>query len=232
MDHQVIVAEWRKRPESIDEAARRIVQTCEGLSAIDRRFLGDWHITRKRFERFDTSSPALEKYLKRTRPRNDIGELIPVGHRFSLISGSDTSYSVTMTLSFGSTTRLPIVRPNSCRLEIPDNAETSSILSRDGLISIVRALVVAWEPDVCLVFPLAWWKSKNYRVSASWLTYCAASVGGVEDVFAGCRRVEVDALGTIFVAMEDRFEPTIESHQALVLSLDEKAKRTVLNADP
>lgn len=232
VDELVIVVEWRKRPESIDGAAERIRTLCAGLSCIDERLLGDWHLPGRRLRKFDTSSPALEKYLTRIRPRNDVGALMPtVGHHIGLISGADTAYSVGMALSFGSTTRLPVARANQCRITISEALVSVQTLGREFFMSIVRCLAVAWDADVGLAFPKSWWIANDYRISASWLTYCAASYGDVSDVFVGCERIEVAPLGSMFVALDRVFDPNDASHREIVLALDGRAKRTVLNGD-
>lgn len=111
------------------------------------------------------------------------------------------------------------VVPNSCLLYLPSQEpDFGRVLSVPVLTEVMRALVLAWEPDWGGVISSAYLDMRDEPVSkpySGWLMYFSRHRGTVPPLPAPVRLVPVEGKGTLIVLTPERFSVNDPAHVAL-----------------
>nr|WP_309889342.1 Imm52 family immunity protein [Archangium sp.] len=108
---------------------------------------------------------------------------------------------------------------NSCLLELPQEAPgTERVLTVPVLTEVVRAMVVAWEPDCGGVFSNAYQRARDEPVDqpyTGWLTYLSHRRGQVPPLPEPVRVEPVEEKGSLLILTPERFDGHEPRYMAL-----------------
>lgn len=206
---------WPGRQESAESCARRASAFFRDLSRCDPLF-SRW------FEQAESSEEALRLEFEPTysslvrffnREDNQLGE---DGISFGAWTGHDEGHGAGVTLLCGSTSPPP---PNHCRLHLPEQPpHANRVLTRPILEEVLRALVLAWEPDWAAVFSEdlreALSSTGKWGTFVGWATYVSRRRGEVPALPEPVRVTPVDGLGTLILLTPERFSALDPEHLA------------------
>lgn len=207
---------WAGREDSADACARRAETFFHLLSHCDP-------IYTRWFEQADSRKKALQLQFEPTadtfmrsfkRRKYQEGR---DGFMFGLWTGHEQGHGGLVTLRCGSAAEFV---PNSCLLYLPkEEPEKERVLQADVLAEVLRAMVLAWEPDWGVI------TSGDFRDSLSqqgivgtfvgWLTYVSRSRGEVPPLPEPVRVQPVEDKGTLVVLTPERLTASNPEHVAL-----------------
>ncbi|HEX8826024.1 MAG TPA: immunity 52 family protein [Archangium sp.] len=207
---------WPARRESAEDCARRAETFFQLLSRADPIY-AHW------FEQANSLKKALqlqfepthETFLRffKSRKYNE-GSF---GFSFSAWTGheEDGRGGVVM-LGCGSAVTPP---PNSCLLDLPSNGpEEQRVLSAAVLTEVMRALVLAWEPDWGGVISHAYQDMRSEPAGhprTGWLMYFSRRQGVLPPLPQPVRVESVEDKGTLVILTPERFTVDNPAHVAL-----------------
>ncbi|WNG50440.1 hypothetical protein F0U60_44660 [Archangium minus] len=204
---------WPGRKESAEECARRAETFFNLLSHCDPIY-ARW------FEQADSRKKALqlqfepshETFLRffRRRKYNEGA----FGFSFGAWTGHEENGRGGMVmLSCGSDVVPP---PNSCLLYLPKvEPEAGRVLTESVLIELMRAMVLAWEPDWGGVISNAYQELRNNPVGyprTGWLMYLSRRRGEVPSLPAPVRVEAIEDKGSLIVLTSERFTVSSSEH--------------------
>nr|WP_233261572.1 Imm52 family immunity protein [Vitiosangium sp. GDMCC 1.1324] len=109
--------------------------------------------------------------------------------------------------------------PNRCFLYLPwAGPEMERVLTTPVLTEVMRAMVLAWEPDDGSVFSDAYQKLRNEPVGpprTGWLMYFSRRRGEVPPLPAPVRVEPVEDKGSLVILTPERFNGHDPAHVAL-----------------
>jgi hypothetical protein len=207
---------WSGRKESAEECARRAETFFRRLSRCDPLF-SRW------FEQADSLEEALRLQFEPTYQSfvrlfgKEDNQLDGDGIIFGAWTGHDEGHGSGVTLICGSNSPPP---PNNCRLYLPDQQPNADrVLTVPLLEEVLRALVLAWEPDWATVF------SDEFRATLSetgkwgtfvgWVTYVSRRRGEVPPLPEPVRVEPVEDKGTLIILTPERLTITNPEHVSL-----------------
>lgn len=208
---------WGCRVESAEECARRAETFFRHLSRCDPDY-ACWFEqadSRKRALQlqFDPSAETFMRFFKRRGYK-----LGKVGFSFGAWTGHESrERGGVVGLTCGDDA---VVAPNNCILDLPrEKPGSERVLSVSVLTEVMRAMVLAWEPDWGVV------TSEDFRDSLSqegdagtfvgWLTYFSRSRGEVPSLPAPVRVAPVEDKGSLVFLSPVRLSVANSEHLAL-----------------
>ena len=211
---------WSGRRESTEESARRAETFFQFVSRYDPAF-SRW------FEKAETLEEALQ--LEFQPSYDTLVHLFQEkylfdedGVNFGAWTGQpEDGRGSMLRLRCGSSAEMV---PNSCFLALPDTGpEASRVLALPMLSAVLRALVLAWEPDFGLVTPddlrgrLR--QEEDWRQPLGWLTYLSARRGTVPPLPPPVRVESLEDKGTLVILTSERLSVGNPEHVALALGV-------------
>lgn len=228
---------WMDRKEDADACATRMLACLKGLAGCDAVF-EDIFATAKRKPpyRISLEIGAIKPVVERGRNREDSRPYRVIEKLgFSGSFGSDwkTPPNEEWVLRFfcGAYPNTPHLM-NSCILRLPSEGEAVNRLLHSGtMVSIVRVLISAWDPDWAIV------QSDEFRdliapngrvpgrVLAGWMTYFAPRLGKLPSDIPVHSTVDLDGGGALLVLTEEPVTSARPDHiakaEALLAALQE-----------
>jgi hypothetical protein len=207
---------WPARRESAEECARRAETFFRLLSRADPIY-AHW------FEQANSLKKALqlqfeptyETFLRffKSRKYNE-GSF---GFSFSAWTGhKEDGHGGMVLLGCGSAVAPP---PNSCVLDLPsDGPEEQRVVSAPVLTEVLRALVLAWEPDWGGVISHAYQDIRNEPAGhprTGWLMYFPPHRGSLPPLPRPVRVEPVEGQGSLVILTPERFSVDNPAHVAL-----------------
>ncbi len=207
---------WPARQESAEECARRAERFFRLLAQCDPIY-AHW------FEQANSLKKALqlqfeptyETFLRFFKSRKySEGSF---GFSFSAWTGhKENGHGGAVLLSCGSAVTPP---PNSCILEFPyAGPEEQRVLTAPVLTEVLRALVLAWEPDWGGVISESYRDMRDEPIGPpymGWLMYLSRHRGEVPPLPSPVRVEPVEDKGTLIILTPERFTVDNPSHVAL-----------------
>jgi hypothetical protein len=216
MDTYYAAVYWGNRVESAEACARRAETFFHLLSRCDPEFTR-W------FEKADSRKKALQlqfepthemflRFFKRRGYR-----LGKIGFSFGAWTGHEgreRGGMVRFTCGYDA-----LGASNNCLLELPQEAlGTERVLTVPVLTEVVRAMVVAWEPDCGGVYSDAYQRARDEPVGQpymGWLTYLSHRRGQVPPLPEPVRVEPVEDKGSLLLLTPERFNGHEPRHAAL-----------------
>jgi hypothetical protein len=112
------------------------------------------------------------------------------------------------------------VAPNSCVLYLPsEEPEAGRVLTVPVLSQVLRAMVLAWEPDWGIVASHEWQEAvrskEDEREPVGWFTYFSTSRGNAPSLPEPVRSEFVEGQGTLVLLTPERLSTANPEHLAL-----------------
>lgn len=210
---------WPARLESAEECARRSVAFFRLLAQCDEIY-ARW------FEQGDSLEEALQREFT-----PDVGTFLRYFQCEENQLGKD-GFSLGAWTGHAEAGRGGMVQltcgdasgayPNSCVLYLPRTdvePEGARVLTAPVLVSVLRAMVLAWEPLFGVIatheFRRALRPARDPRGFAGWLTYVARARGDVPPLPPPVRAEPVEDKGTVMVLAPERLSASNPEHLAL-----------------
>ncbi|MFL5351019.1 immunity 52 family protein [Archangium sp.] len=207
---------WPERKESAEECARRAERFFRLLSLCDpiyARWFEQANSLKKALQlQFEPSYETFLRFFK-SRKYNE-GKL---GFSFSAWTGhAENGHGGVVSLSCGSAFG---PTPNSCLVDLPyAGPEEQRVLTAPVLIEVMRAMVLAWEPDWGGVISHAYQDIRDEpggHPRTGWLMYLSRRRGEVPPLPAPVRVEPVEDQGSLIVLTPERFNTDNPEHVAL-----------------
>jgi hypothetical protein len=207
---------WGARRESAEQCARRAETFFRLLTRCDPIFVR-W------FEQANSLKKALQLQFEPTYEtflrffRSKKYQDGPAGFSFSAWTGHEgDGHGGMVMLSCGSAFEAP---PNNCLLYLPSaGLEEGRVLTSSVLTEVMRALVVAWEPDDGGVFSRSYQDLRDEPVeqpNTGWLMYLSRRRGEVPPLPAPVLVEQVEDKGTLVILTPERFTVDNPAHLSL-----------------
>ncbi|KFA87141.1 immunity 52 family protein [Archangium violaceum] len=207
---------WGARKDSAEECARRAEAYFHLLSRCDpiyTRWFEQADSRKKALQlRFEPTAETFTRFFKkRTYQEGRDGFMLWVW------TGHEEGHGGLATLRCGSAAEFV---PNNCLLYLPkEEPEEERVLQVDVLAQVLRAMVLAWEPDWGFI------TSGDFRDSLSpqgiagtfvgWLTYFSRRRGEVPPLPEPVRVQPVEDQGTLLLLTPERLTASNPEHLAL-----------------
>jgi len=207
---------WPGRKESAEECARRAERFFHLLSQCDpiyARWFEQANSLKKALQlQFEPSYETLLRLFK-SKKYNE-GAL---GFYFSAWTGhTENGHGGVVSLRCGSAFG---PTPNSCLVDLPyAGPEEQRVLTAPVLTQMMRAMVLAWEPDWGSVISSAYQDLRKNPVGhprTGWLMYLSRRRGEVPPLPAPVRVEPVEDKGSLIVLTPERFTASNPEHVAL-----------------
>ncbi|MFL5355236.1 immunity 52 family protein [Archangium sp.] len=207
---------WPGRSESAEECARRAEHFIRLLSQCDpiyARWFEQANSLKKALQlQFEPSYETFLRFFK-SRKYNE-GKL---GFYFSAWTGhAEYGHGSVVSLRCGSAFG---PTPNSCLVDLPyAGPEEQRVLTASVLAEVLRAMVLAWEPDDGGVFSNSYQRLRDEpknRPYTGWLMYLSRRRGEVPPLPAPVRVEPVEDQGSLIVLTPERFTVDNPGHVAL-----------------
>jgi hypothetical protein len=207
---------WPVRRESVGESARRAETFFRLLSQCDSVY-AEWFEQADSLEegrqlRFEPSRETLLRFFESRRYRQG-----PFGFSFNAWTGhAEEGEGGVVMLGSGSAEVLPA---NACLLDLPHGGEEARrVLTVPVLTQVMRALVLAWEPDWGGVMgeddgDLG--AEAEGPSDLGWLLYFSHGRGAVPPLPEPVRVEPVEDLGSLVILTPERFSVRNPAHVAL-----------------
>ncbi|MGZ3456973.1 MAG: immunity 52 family protein [Archangium sp.] len=213
---------WAGRKDPAGECARRAETFFRLLSRCDS-------IYTRWFEKADSRKKALQlqfepttetfvRFFKRRTYQEGRD-----GFMFGTWTGHEEGHGGMVTFCCGSAAEFV---PNNCLLYLPDEEpEVGRVLTTPVLAEVLRAMVLAWEPDWGVVtsddFRDVLKPSGDQRAFVGWMTYIARSRGEVPPLPEPVRVEPVEDNGSLILLTRVRLTASNPEHVALGLQVQE-----------
>ncbi|HEX5747210.1 MAG TPA: immunity 52 family protein [Archangium sp.] len=207
---------WGGRKDSAEECARRAEAFFHLLSQCDP-------IYTRWFEQADSRKKALQLqfeptadtflrfFKRRTYQEGRDGFILWVW------TGHEEGHGGLATMRCGSAAEFV---PNNCLLYLPkEEPERERVLQVDALAGVLRAMVLAWEPDWGVItsddFRDSLWPQDNVDTFVGWWTYFSRDRGEVPPLPEPVRVQPVEDKGTLVLLTPERLTASNPEHLAL-----------------
>ncbi|QRK09401.1 immunity 52 family protein [Archangium violaceum] len=207
---------WQGRKESADECARRAEIFFRLLSQCDpiyTRWFEQANSLKKALQlQFEPTHETFLRFFK-SRKYNEGA----FGFGFGAWTGhEEDGHGGAVLLSCGSGVVPP---PNSCLLDLPyAGPEEERVLTAPVLTGVMRAMVLAWEPDWGGVISHAYQDMRDEPVGhprTGWLMYLSRPRGEIPPLPAPVRVEPVEDKGALLILTPERFSVDNPAHVAL-----------------
>ncbi len=220
---------WAARQESVEACAQRMERFFRQISLLEPTW-NRWHETGSSFEKarmrqIQTDAEAWVKLLQKKKNRN--GD----GFQYWLWAGDNPKETSGVFGSCGSGD--PWDTPLACVLKSPSRgAVAERVLTVPVLTEVVRAMVLAWDPD-CGVTTSdlhrdSTWQRPAAGTFTGWVTYISRQRGTVPPLPAPVRIEPVEDKGTLIILTPERFTASNPEHVALAARVQELLDRAGL----
>ncbi|HYO55341.1 immunity 52 family protein [Archangium sp.] len=216
MDDYYTAVYWGCRVESAEECARRAETFFRLLSrcAPDYSCWFEQADSRKKALqlRFEPTAEMFVRFFKRRGYR-----LGKIGFTFGAWTGhEEDERGGVVSFICGDDA---MAAPNNCILYLPkEEPGTERVLTTSVLREVIRAMVLAWEPDDGGVFSDAYQELRNEPVGpprTGWLMYFSRRRGEVPPLPEPVRTEPVEDKGTLVILTPERFNGHDPAHVAL-----------------
>jgi len=217
LDSYYAAVYWGCRVESAEACARRAETFFHLLSRCDPDYTR-W------FEQADSRKKALQLQFEPTHEtflrffKRRTYRLGKIGFSFSAWTGHPDDKQRGGMVSFTCGDEA-VGGANNCLLELPEEAPgTERVLTVPVLTEVVRAMVVAWEPDHGGVFSDAYQRAREEPVDqpyTGWLMYLSPRRGQVPPLPDPVRVEPVEDKGSLLILTPERFNGHEPRHVAL-----------------
>jgi hypothetical protein len=210
---------WLARQESAEECARRAERFFHLLGRCDPAWTR-WHDVADSASAPDVSPDAATFVGMFQRKRN---QQLRNGFHFGFWAGNAVKEATAVNVTCGSSS--PRV-PSVCVLALPDQGLVAErVLTAAVLAEVLRAMVVAWEPE--------WGVATSYEhqeqvtkhghadTFVGWVMYFARQRGTVPPLPAPVRVEPVEDKGTLVLLTPERFTVSNPEHVALAARVHE-----------
>lgn len=209
-EEYLLRAFWSARAEPVDECAKRAADMFSLLAAVDP-CLGCWMSPTGRGRGLHRPVRPDEQLMRdefahgRSRRDSDGTAIEELGFRTHLSNGAvSESEGALLDIHCGAyTTALPA--PNSVEIRLPrEGGAADRLLCFEGLTSVVRAVVLSWDPNWCRVSTrraldiLLEDEERNSHL-VGWMTYLSSRYGRLPPVPDEYRVVQLEGYGSLIV---------------------------------
>lgn len=202
--------------ESAEECARRAETFFRLLSQCDpiyTRWFEKADSRKKALQlQFEPTAETFARFFKRRGYR-----IAQVGFLFGAWTGhaeNERGGSLRFTCGYDAVGAL-----NNCVLDLPrEEAGLERVLTVPVLADIIRAMVLAWEPDCGVVFANAYQRMREHPVGkpyTGWLMYFSRRMGEVPPLPEPVRVEPLEDKGTLIILTPERFNGHDPAHAAL-----------------
>jgi hypothetical protein len=206
---------WPGRKESAEECARRAETFFRLLSCCDSiytRWFEQANSRKKALQlQFEPTYGALLRFLGSKKYQDG-----PRGFHFNAWTGHEDGHGGMVMLSCGFACDSP---PNSCLLYLPsEEPDLGRVLTVSVMTEVMRALVLAWEPDWGGVISYGYQQLRDEPIGppyTGWLMYFSRCRGEVPPLPAPVRVEPVEDKGTLIILTPERFTVDNPAHVAL-----------------
>jgi hypothetical protein len=216
MDVNYAAVYWGCRVETAEECARRAETFFHLLSRCDplyTRWLEKADSRKKALQlQFEPTAETFERFFKRRGYR-----LGKIGFSFGAWTGHEEHEHGGMarfTCGYDA-----VGSSNNCLLDLPqEQPGAERVLTTPVLVEVMRAMVLAWEPDWGGVFSDAYQVLRNEPVGpprTGWLMYFSRQWGEVPPLPESVRIEPVEDKGTLVTLIQERFNGNVPAHVAL-----------------
>jgi hypothetical protein len=224
-------AYWGPRRESAEECARRAQVFFQAMASVTPSF-SQWfrppRSRKKSSEPLSLDVPTLRERFSQGSVRNDEGGVIEdLGFRIFADSGQwpgapPREYS-SLTVKCGSYAE---ALPNACVLNLPSAGDAMEHVVRAPMLAnILRAMIVAWEPERCFATSHAHLDLLSepaiVGTFASWIMYFPRQLGPVPSLPPPVRVEPVEDRGSLVILTPERFTASNPEHVALAARVHE-----------
>ena len=227
-------AHWGGRKESAEACARRVEVLFQRLGQCDPAYARwfEYAYSRKHALQlpFEPTAETFLRFFERRKYRlaREVftfeawtgQEQQGRGGRLSFICGSNESFY-----------------PNGCLLHLPrEEPAASRVLTVSVLKEVVRAMVLAWEPDGCVVIAEGERGAKKALEEGvpclGWLTYVADRRGKVPPLPKPVRVEPLEDKGLLIILTPERFSLENPAHVSLARRVRERLEKAGLLPAP
>jgi hypothetical protein len=209
-------AYWPGRKESAGKCARRAERFFRLLSQCDPIY-ARWFEQARSLEKalqlqFEPSYETFQRFFKRRKYREGAS-----GFSFSAWTGHvEDGYGGVVVLNCGCPVAPP---PNSCLLDLPHAGPAGQrVLTASVLTEVVRAMVLAWEPDWGGAISEDYLELRNEPMGppyTGWVMYLSRGRGEVPPLPEPVRVEPVEDKGSLIILTPERFTVENPAHVAL-----------------
>ncbi|MGZ3457035.1 MAG: Imm52 family immunity protein [Archangium sp.] len=231
MERFQVGAHWAGRHESAEECARRVEVLFRLLGRCDPAYAGQWfeygYSRRRALQRpFEPTAETFRRFFETRRYR-----LGKDAFCFEAWTGQEQrGHGGVLNFTCGS--NLPFYA-NGCRLHLPrEQTAAERVLTVPVLKEVVRALVLAWDPDGGAVIPeedaAAKKAMEDGRPCLGWLMYFSHQRGKVPRLPKPVRVEPMEDRGTLVVLTPECFSGDNPEHVALAGHVREELEKAGL----
>jgi hypothetical protein len=220
---------WLARGESAGRCAHRAARLFQSLAECDRD-LSQWYgkgrtLDEALEQKLDLQAPGLERTFQRQDTQE--GRMQGEGFSLRLWNGEHAEGGTALSLHCGEAT--PWVS-NACVLTPPREGPTAErLLTATTLARILRALVLAWNPEWGLATSHAHRERMTDSAEAGtfvgWLTYFSHRRGVLPPLPLPVQLEPVEDLGTLVLLTPERFSSANPHHLDLAREVSERLER-------
>jgi hypothetical protein len=233
-------AYWGARKESPEECAQRAQSFLQCLSQCDASLACWYQPSRTRKKTLDRPLTLelnqLADIFRRgvNRADSDKSVIKELGFYFQASNCGPAGDDFFLRVVCGDYSR---ISHNFCVLELPNSGPNAQrVLAMPVLMSILRCMAQAWEPDWAMAVSDEHQKLQHTHRAAgipftAWVTYLSRRRGTVPPLPAPVRIEFVDSLGTLIALTPDRFTASNPEHLALSSRVRELLERANLMGD-
>ncbi len=223
-------AHWAGRRESAEACARRVEMLFRQLGRCDPAYARwfEYAYSRKHSLQlpFEPNFETFLRFFERRKYR-----LAREVFTFEAWTGQEQQGRGGM-LSFVCGSNEPFY-PNGCQLHLPrEEPAASRVLTVSVLKEVVRAMVLAWEPDGCAVIPEGDRGAKKTMEDGGtclgWLTYVSGRRGRVPSLPRPARAEPLADQGTLIILTPERFSLENPAHVSLAGRVRERLEKAGL----
>jgi Immunity protein 52 len=227
-------AHWGGRRESAEACARRVEVLFRQLGRCDPAYARWFEYAYSRRHAlqlpFEPTSETFLRFFERRKYR--LGREV---FTFEAWTGQEQRGRGGM-LSFTCGSNEPFY-PNGCLLHLPrEEPAASRVLTVAGLTEVVRAMVLAWDPDGCVVIPEGDQGARKVMEAGGqclgWLTYISDRRGRVPSLPRPARVARLEDQGTLIILTPKRFSLEDPAQAALAGRVRERLEKAGLLPSP
>lgn len=225
-------AYWGARQESAEECAQRGQVFFQAMAVCDP-FFGHWfrppRSRKKASEPLSVDAPTLRDLFAQGSTRNDERRIIKdLGFRILADSGMwpSTPPREFASLSVKCGGYADSMGPNSCVLNLPSAGDAMEHVVRAPMLAnILRAMIMAWEPERCFATSHAHLELVKQRAGVgtfvSWIMYFPHQLGPVPSLPSPVQVEPVEDRGSLVILTPERFTASNPEHVALAAHVHE-----------
>lgn len=219
---------WLGRKEPAEACARRAESFFRLLRSCDPTLTQWFGKASSREEALKLRvEPEFDTFMRMFGERENQG--VKGGFRMGFWNGAPQGQACTLSFLCGSSSQ---VVPNTCVLTPPSEGPAERVLSAPVLAQVLRAMVLAWEPEVGIATSDTHrdevLKNSTVGTFPGWMMYFARRRGDVPPLPAPVQVEPVQDKGTLIVLTPERFTASNPSHVELAREVGDVLDRAGL----